>query len=595
MPTTVPRQTFRFGDFELDTAGYELRRLGRRVRLGRQPMDLLILLVQKRRDLVSRGEIVEHLWGKDVFVDVDTGVNTAISRVRQALRDAPDAPTFLETVAGRGYRFIASVEAVAAVPPIGAGPTELSRTSKTGVALAVLPFEGLGSDPERAYLAAGLTDETSASLAQIDPTHLSIKGRTQRYKDTTKTVEEIAKELSIDYLVQGSIRMEGARLRVTVMLIRMTDEAHVWSQSYEREPTSLLGFQQELSAAIAKEIRLVLSPDRMRGIGRRQTQDAEAHDTYLRGRYQAQRRTAEGNARAIEYFNRAIAIDENYALAWSDLAFVFVSGAINGDARPAQVGPPARAAALRSVRANPTLSEAQLALGYGLWLIDWDWKAAKAALQLAVELDPSSAAAYRILGHALSQSGRHDEAEAAMRRARELDPLDALSSALSSQVAFQARNLAAAVDHARRAIALDPRLWIGYIQLGQAYEGAGDHELALGTLADAARFSGGNSKAVSLKGYVLARMGETDSAREVLRMLDEVSAERYVPQYATALVLAGLAEVDAMFDALDRALADRDVHLIYLPVDMKWDAYRADQRFLNLLDLCGFTSTRGAS
>ncbi|MEP6592702.1 MAG: winged helix-turn-helix domain-containing protein, partial [Acidobacteriota bacterium] len=184
MPTTVPRQTFRFGDFELETAGYELRRLGRRVRLGRQPMDLLILLVQKRRDLVSRSEIVEHLWGKDVFVDVDTGVNTAISRVRQALRDAPDAPTFLETVAGRGYRFIASVEAVAAAPPVGANPTELSRPSRTGIALAVLPFEGLGNDPERAYLAAGLTDETSASLAQIDPTHLSIKGRTQRYKDT---------------------------------------------------------------------------------------------------------------------------------------------------------------------------------------------------------------------------------------------------------------------------------------------------------------------------------------------------------------------------------------------------------------------------
>ena len=590
MQTSGSRATFRFGAFELDLAVYELRRLGRRVRLGRQPMDLLILLVQRRRELVSRGEIVELLWGHGVFVDVDTGINTVIRRVRRALRDASDAPEFVETVAGKGYRFIANVADNSTAQANRSYAATSARVWNTSVALAVLPFEDLGNDPERAYLAAGLTDEASASLAQIDPEHLSIKGRTHRYKGTTKTVGEIAQELSVDYLVQGSIRAEGPRLRVTVTLIRITDQKHVWSQSYEREPASLLGFQQELSAAIAREIRLTLSPDRRRGIECRQTQDAEAYDAYLRGRYQAHRRTAEGNARAIEHFNRAIAIDEHYALAWSDLAVAFAASAINADARPAQVGPPARAAALRAVRANPELSEAQLALGYGLWLLDWDWKKANAALRLAVDLDPSSVAAARIFGHALSQSGRHHEAETAMRRMRELEPLDALSNALSSQVAFQAHDLGAAADFARRAIALDPRFWIGYVELGQAYAALEDYELAVGLLTDATRLSGGNSKAISLRGYVLAKMGESERAREVLGSLQAASAHRYVPSYAMALVSAGLGETETMFDALARAFDDRDVHLMYLPVDMKWDPYRTDPRFVHLLDRCGFTA-----
>ena len=175
------------------------------------------------------------------------------------------------------------------------------------MSLAVLPFTNLGSDPEREYLAAGLTDETSASLAQIDPAHLSVKGRTLRYKGTTKTVAEIGQELTVDYLVESSIRAEGSRLRVTVTLIRVRDQEHVWSQFYEREPTSLLGLQQELSTAIAEQIRLRLTPDRMSGLGRRQTQNADAYDAYLRGRYQVHRRTADGNARAIELFNRALA------------------------------------------------------------------------------------------------------------------------------------------------------------------------------------------------------------------------------------------------------------------------------------------------
>ncbi|MEO7889304.1 MAG: winged helix-turn-helix domain-containing protein [Vicinamibacterales bacterium] len=666
MPPTDSSQTVRFGDFELDRAAYQLRRLGRPVKLGRQPMELLILLIESRGQLVARSEIVDRLWGKDVFVDVETGVNNAISKIRQALRESPDAPLFLETIPGKGYRFTSAVEAIstAAAPrsvnasrdfaspatestdatpgvrpdsqplvsPFGS-PTPTQETRIDGipasrrpsriqvglgisvllaviaiggvvymqftggprsdaVTLAVLPFENLGNDADRDYLAASLTEETSASLAQIDPEHLSVKGRTLVSKRMTKTAAEIGRELSVDYLVESSLRAEGARVRVTVTLIRMRDQGHVWSRSYDREPTSLLSFQQELSLDIAQEIRLRLSPDRQSDAARRQTRNPEAYDTFLRARHQRQRRTADGNLRAIALYKRAIGIDQGYALAWSDLAMTYAAGTINGDAPPAEVGPLARAAARHAVDANADLSEAQLALGYESWVIEWDWKAALAALRRATALDPSSAVAHMVMGHVLSQAGRQGEADTAMRRARELDPLDPLTRALSAQVAFQGRDVAAALEHARRAIALAPGLWIGYIELAQAYEGHGDHDLALEAIADAERFAGGNSSIISLRGHVLATSGRAAAAREAVKMLEAISRTRYVPPYATAMVYAGLGERTTMFEFLEKAYAARDVNLIYLPVDMKWDPYRADPRFADLVARCGFTIAR---
>jgi TolB-like protein/Flp pilus assembly protein TadD len=576
--TFDPAETFRFGDFELDVAGYELRRHGQPVRLERQPMDLLILLVERRRRLVSRTEIVERLWSKDVFVDVDTGVNTAIRKIRQALDDSRAAPTFVETVAGKGYRFTGAVEVVTR-----------STGTPSAIRLAVLPFETLG-ESERDYLADGLTEDAIASLGRIDPEHLRVIGRTSMmaYKGTTKSLTAIGDELGVDYLVEGSIRSESGRLRITAKLNRVRDQVQVWSASYDREPTSLLEVQQELSAAIARQIMLRLSPAPVAALSRRHTGNPDAYDQYLRGRRFWNQFTPATTLLAVECFTRATQLDPEYALAWAGIGEAYVSSPINGDAPAREAFARAGEAAAHAVRTGSDLAEAQHVLGQVNFFSEWDWPAAEAAYRRAVVLDPSFAWAHSMLGHLLSQSGRHDEARLVMRRACELDPLSSLHHAMSSQVAFQSGDQSSALSHAQRAIVIDPHFWVGYMMRGQAYEQLGETDLALEALITAARLSGGNSKPISVRGYLLASRERAHEALEVLAMIESVSRHRYVPPYAMALIHAGLNEQEAVFAWLDRACAARDVHLIFLTVDPKWNRYRSEPRFLAVLDRCNF-------
>jgi TolB-like protein/DNA-binding winged helix-turn-helix (wHTH) protein/lipoprotein NlpI len=632
MALTGSGGTFGFGDFVLDVAAYELRRNGHPVRLERQPMDLLILLVGRRGQLVSRSQIVDALWGKDVFVDVENGINTAIRKLRQALRDSPETPAFIETVPGKGYRFVAAVEVLpdaepsppppAAAPPsivvdaqalparranlrLALGVLALAALagalwwqwkrpveSGTRVTIAVLPFDNLNGDAETDYLASGLTEDTIVSLGRIDPERVSVIGRTSMiaYRGTTKSLAEIGRELGTDYLVESSLRAESSHLRITARLIRVRDQVQIWSDSFDRNTSSILGLQQEISSAIAEQVRTRLSPDRQRALAQRQTQNAEAYDFFLRGRHFFNQRSPDAMQRAIEFFQRATAADPTYAVAWANLALAYSSSPINSDVDPRRVSPRAREAALRGVAANPDVAEAQHAIGYHNWAFEWDWPAAEGAFRRAIELDPSYSLVHLALAHLLSQTGRHGEAVPVIRRARELDPLNPMSHAISSQLAFQARDFPGALEHANRAIALDQEFWIGHQMRGQALVELGDGALALKSLATAARLSGQNSKPISLTGYILGRSGRTAEARDLLGALEMASGQRYVPPYALALVHAGLGEADKVFEWLERAYAARDVHLMFLTVDVKWDRYRADPRFADLLARCGFTT-----
>ena len=613
---------YRFGEFELDITAYELRRAGVPVRIEQQPMDLLILLVERRGQLVPRADIIEKLWGKDVFVDVETGVHTAARKIRQALGDPASAPTMIETVAGKGYRFIAPVTVAAggtslpaagpvrdAAPPRAPGATRLvvallalaaigaaawawqrARPVPGLATLAVLPFENLTGDPAREYLAEGLTEEAIAAIGQIDPDRVRVLSRTatRAYKATGKSAADIGRELQVEYLVEGSVRAEDTRLRVVSKLVRAADQAQIWAASYDREPVGILNFQRELSAAIAEQIRHRLSPEYVAAIRRRHTNSAEAYDLYLRGLTHANGRTPATTRLAIEHFERATALDPGYALAWSALSAVHAARPINSDADPREATPPARTAAQHAIRANPELAEAQFAAGYVNWMLDWNWPAAEAGLRRALELDRGYAMAPLALGHVLSQAGRHDEAAPLLRRARELDPLSPLVHAISSQVAYQAHDYDAAVEHGRQAVVAAPESWIAHVMLGQAYDASGEAEPALQSLSTAARLSSGNSKALAMRGHLLARIGRRGEALEVLESLQAASRERYVPPYAFALIHAGLGDRDASFAALERAYAARDVHLIFLTVDPKWDPYRSDDRFSALLARCNF-------
>ena len=653
MSQSDPRASYRLRDVVLDVGAYTLRRDGRVIRLERQPMDLLILLVERRGQLVTRAEIVDALWGQDVFVDVETGVHTAIRKIRQALRDAPEAPTFIETVPGKGYRFVAPVETLApegmppTAAPAGAPPPQASqelppladdmapsgphrewvrlvavvasvlvalaalasfvgwrmahRADVSGpdepLTIAVLPFELLGGDPAHAYLADGLMEDTIASLGRIDPGRITVIGRTsmQAYRRTTKSIAEIGRELGADYLVEGSLRIEGEQLRITSRLVRPADQVQVWAQTFDRVVGSTFGVQEELSRSIADHVRIRLSPAARQVLDRRHSRNEEAFDQFLRGRAAFNVKTPTAMRDAVAAFHRATELDPEYALAWAYLAIAHGARTINSDADPRAAFQLARQAAQRAAALDPDLAESQHALGYVRWLLEWDWARAEPAFRRAIALDPSFGMAHQSLGHMLSQSGRDAEAQAELRRARELDPLDSVPAALSSQVAFQARDFRAALELAHRAIALNPGFWYGYQMQAQAEAQLNAADTAMQSALRAIQLSGRNSKPVSLHGYLLGRNGHAAEARELIASLEAQAAKTYVPPYTMALIQAGLGDRDGVFDWLERAYAVRDVHLIYLPVDVKWDSYRSDSRFVALIARCGFITHRPPS
>jgi len=411
---------------------------------------------------------------------------------------------------------------------------------------------------------------------------------TKGYKHSGKSVAEIARLLGAEYLIVGSVQVENHRVRITSNLLRVRDQVQVWSGSYDREPVSMLAMQQELGTAVAQQVRLRLLPERLEELAQRQTQNADAYDLYLKGRYFGNQLTPAMTTRALEAYGRATALDHNYALAWSGIADAYTQATISGDAQPLALRDRARDAAERAMKSRAMLAETQTSAGMQQFFLEWDWRLAEAALRQAIQIDPNYAMAHRLLGVVLSHGNRPGEAKTEMHRARQLEPEYVMNHALSAMAEFHAGDFEAAIIHARHAIAIDAEFWIAHYHLAQAYEQLGWTDLALEELASAARLSNSNSKTLSVRGYALAKAGRRSEAQDVLDTFEQLSATRYVPPYARALVHAGFGDRDATFEWLEKALAERDVHLIFLPVDPKWSPLRTDPRFQDLLDRCGF-------
>lgn len=572
---------YEFGEFRVEAAKRVLLHNGEPVPLTPKVFDTLLHLVERQGILLEKEGLMRAIWPDTVVEENNLSQN--IAALRRALQDRRGENRYILTVPGRGYRFVADVAVVDAVLP-----DPPSRAT-----LAVLPFENLSGDPDREYLADGLTEETIAALGQVDPGHLGVIGRTSvmPYKRTTSTVAEIGRELHASYLVEASLRAEGGRLRVTAKLVRVRGQVQIWSASFDSEPRSMLEFQRELAGVIAQQIRLQLAPETLAALANRQTRNAEAYDLYLRGRHFWHQLTPATTHDALDLYARATHLDPRYALAWSGIADAHTASPINGDAPPLTAWPRAREAVAQALLAQPELAEVQASLGFLKFWLDWDWPEAERAFRRAVELDPNYALPYRMLGLLYSHLGRPQEALPAIRRARELDPLLAVHHGLSAQVAFAARDYALAAQFARQALVVDPDFWIGHFQLAQACVELREFDVAERALTAAERTSGRNSKVTALRGYLHAQLGHAAEATRALDALMAASRERYVPPCAIALVHAGLCQFDRAVDWLQRAFDARDVHLMFLPVDPKWDACRADPRFAAILERCRFALT----
>ncbi len=568
----------KFGAYELNAQSYQLTRRGRPIKLERIPMELLMLLLEGRGQLVTRSQIVEKLWGADIFLDIDNSINTAIRKLRGILRDNHRRPTFILTVTGKGYRFVAPISEV--IQPTNAR----SGVAQRRAMLAVLPFENLSNNPDQEYFSDGLTEETVSRLGQINPEQMGVIARTSSmaYKGASKRISEIGRELGVDYVLESSVRREGQRVRITSQLIRVKDETHLWASTYDRDAASFLGVQGELGSAIADQVKISLIPRSDVGpvAG---TQDSGAYDLYLRGRYYWNQLTPPGIQRAIEYFQEAVSRDPGYALAYAGLADCYMMLPITCDAPALDILPPAIGAANRAVQLDHRLAEAHSAVGsIKLWM-EWDWKGAELAFERAIELNSNYVTAHRYYGHLLSNLGRHAASADQMRRAREVDPLSPIMHALSGRLMYQARQYDAALEHLKNALAINPELWVVHTFLGGVYERLQKFDQAKAEYQRAFELSGSNTETIAFRGHIMAQLGQRAAAEETIRILTELSKQRYVPPYNIAIVHAGLGEIDAALGWLEKAYETRDVRLTFLAVEPKWDTLRNQPRFQSLL------------
>lgn len=574
--TEPPQVIYEFGGFRLLPGERRLLRGKEPIRLPPKVFDVLLFLVRNPGRVLDKEELLANLW-PDTFVE-EVSLAHSISAVRKGLDDGKGI--LVETVPRRGYRFTAPVRVV----------RPAAERHEGQIVLAVLPFENLSPDSGREHIADGLMEELIAALGQIDPDHFSVIGRTSMlaYRRSSRSLLEIGHETGATLLIESSIRTEGGRIRITSRLIRAKDQVQIWSASYDSEPASVLTFQRELGTTIAEQIRLRLSPERLDALARRHAHNPEAYETYLRGRWLWNHFTPRTTAQAIECFVGATELDPDFALAWAGLADAYASSPIHADVPPHAVWQKAQHAVQRALLLAPDLPESQASLGMLKFWLDWDWRAAEAAFRQALAIDPSYSLAHRMLGIVLAHAGREpDDAVRAMQRARALDPLQAMHHALSAQVALILRDFAAAAQFAAQSTVILPDFWIGYYQLAQACEQRGEHDLALEALAKAAAFGGDNSKVLSLRGYVLGKIGRRDEALAVLRTLESLSRDRFVPPQALALVHLAIGNDDAVFRNLDAAVDAHDVHVVLLPGDPKWDSCRADPRFAAVLRRCG--------
>ncbi len=570
----MPPERIRFEDFELDPEAYELRRAGVPVRLERIPMELLLMLTAHSGRLIARNAVVERVWGKGRFLDEDGAINTAVRKLRAALGDSAEKPRFIQTVSGRGYRFVAKVvSAETSESPLGA----IHRPSTL---LLVLPFENLSKDPGESYLNDGITDELTTCLGEASPAHLGVMGRTTATECLRRgmTIEQMGRELGAHFVIEGSVRGQSERIRINVRLVQVSNQVQVWAKSYERRVGDLLAWQWEVAQEIAGEVKIAMPSGRAWWRNRRV--DPQAYDYYLRGLHRFNKRTPAGCFQAIPLFEEAIDIDAAYALPYAGMAHAFILLAIHGARSPQDAYPKARAAARKALEIDPTLAEAHAALADISKGFDWDWSQAEASYREAIKLKSNYGLAHQWYANFLSTRRRHDEAVHEAEEARRLDPLSAPAAGFVAFTLYRARRFAEALGEAEKAMSVNPSSAVANWFLALIQLQRGDYAGAEGALAAAIQESQGGAMFVATLGHALGRAGKRDAALEVARTLERRSAEQYVSPLDLCVAFAGFDGQTALA-WLEKAVAERVMRITELEMPL-FDNLRERKRFRDL-------------
>jgi TolB-like protein/DNA-binding winged helix-turn-helix (wHTH) protein/Tfp pilus assembly protein PilF len=620
-----PRRVTRFGAFELDLASGELLKHGVRVKLRDKPFQILVALLERPGDVITRKELQERLWPGDTFVEFENGLNNAISRLRETLGDNADRPLFIETLPRRGYRFVAPLEvrpdAPAQEPPPPVVPTAASQSPSRMTAwrwwpaaaaivaatgsvswywpsprpapapstrsVAVLPF--VPGDAREAsaddYVAFGMTEALITELSRVGALKVISQTSVMQYKGVRRALPAVARELGAGTIVEGSVLREGDQVRITVQLIDAETDTHLWAQSYMRDPAAALGRQRELAREVAGIIRSRLVPsDRSTPPVFHQTSPS-AYEAYVKGRYFMQRQDEESWLRGREFFEQSIAADPTFAPAYVGLANYYVTTDL---VPPAEAMPRAKANAQHALKLDELSAGAHAALAFAHYFGDWDWAAVEREFTRATELDPSDAWTRRWHALYLSAMGRNAAAIEEIQRAIELDPVSVSAFDAAGAVWFNARRFDKVIEQGRRIAELspqDPRAY-AHMTIGHLFQG--DLVQAVDMAQKGVAATARNPAFLAMLAGTLQRAGRVDEAHAILAELNQVADKGYVPDFFLAMAHLWLDKRDDAVRLLQRGYERRDGYLVYLSVTPWADALRGHPPYEDLLRRMNF-------
>ena len=616
----------RFGTYEVSLQSGEMRKAGVRIKVQQQPMKLLEILLEHPGEIVTREELRSRVWADESFGDFDQAVNIAIAKLRSALGDSAENPRYIETLPKRGYRFIADVSVVDAdVRPSkpgsspGAGLTVAPKRwmwptprvivilalllillilsvwlvrsrgrAPTGIrSLAVLPLDNLSADASQNYFADGMTDELITDLAQISALRVISRTSVMVYKGARKPLPQIARELNVDAVVEGTVLRSGDQVRITAQLIDASTDKHLWSQSYEGDLRDTLALQNSVARAIADQIRINLTPQEQAALKSVKVVNPEAYEDYLKGRYFWNKRTADSLKVAQAYFNQAIEEDPKYARAYSGLADTY---ALLGDWQyavmpPTEAFPKAKTAVLKALELDSTLGEAHNSLAFILDGFDWDFDSAGKEFLRAIELNPGYATAHHWYAWHLSLLGRYDEAIAEMRRAENLDPLSLIINADLAELLVIAHSYDESIRQSRKTIEMDPNFALAHNQLAQAYLQKDMSDEAVAELQKAVHLSGGSPTCIANLARAYVASGKRSEAVKLLGELKKRSNPGYSNASEIAMIYASLGDTNEAINWLEKGYEERFNPGVLLRPG--FDPLRSNSHFQNLVHRVG--------